>query len=263
MTDPEHPWIAKGEIRQEQKRVADPTIIDDDDPELLEENEIDEFTKVASGEIDPKVMITTEDSSDPKEKAACVPFAQCLEVLIPNATYHERIPGSTISVLRKQAIDDGYTDMLLLTPAKGEVHMLYHLHLPEGPSACYRITSIKLPKDIAGHARTSAHYPEVMMKRFETRLGQLTARMLKSLFPCHPEYNGRRIITFHHQRDFIFFRHYRYQFNTPEDVPIQECGPRFTLRLMWLQEGPYDPANGPYTFYRRQRHETSRLKWAL
>ena len=252
------PWIAKGEIRQEMKRVHDPTFIGADDPELLEEIENDEFSSVLKGERDPKVMITTSG-----EREICEPFAQCLETLIPNSKYEERINGSAFSTVQQQAIEAEYTDMIVLVPAKDSVHMLYHLHLPSGPSACYRITSIKLPKEILGHARTSEHYPEVMMKRFETRLGQLTARMLSALFPCHPQYHGRRVITFHHQRDFIFFRHYRYQFNSTEDVTLQECGPQFTLRLMWLQEGPYDPSNGVYTFYRRQRHETSRLKWAL
>lgn len=252
------PWIAKGEIRQEQKRVHDPTFITTEDNEYKEEVEDDEFSKVYKGEIEPKVMITTSG-----DKESCLPFAECLEVLIPNSKYVEREGLSPFSEIREKAINEEYTDMIALVPAKGEVHMLYHLHLPEGPSACYRITSIKLPKSIEGHAKTSSHYPEIILKHFETRLGQLTSRMLKALFPIKPEYYGRRVITFHHQRDFIFFRHYRYQFNSPDDAALQECGPRFTLRLMWLQEGPYDPSNGIYTFYRRQRHETSRLKWAL
>ncbi|OHT02922.1 Ribosome production factor 1 [Tritrichomonas foetus] len=252
------PWIAKGEIRQEARRENDPTFIKSDDPEYLEEIENDEFSSVLSGQTRPKVLITTSGEKDP-----CEPFAQCLETLIPNSKYESRINGSDFSTVRNQAIESEYTDMIVLVSAKDEVHMLYHLHLPEGPSACYRITSIKLPKEIDGHARTSDHYPEIILKRFETRVGQLTGRMLSALFPAKPQYYGRRVITFHHQRDFIFFRHYRYQFNSPEEAVLQEAGPRFTLRLMWMQEGPYDPSNGVYTFYRRQRHEKSRLKWAL
>ena len=233
------PWIAKGEIRQEQRRVHDPTFIETKDPEYLEEVENDEFSEVLNGKIEPKVMVTTSG-----DKESCDSFAKCLEVLIPNSKYVEREDGAPFSEIREQAINEKYTDMIVLVPAKGEVHMLYHLHLPNGPSACYRITSIKLPKDIEGHAKTSSHYPEIILERFETRIGQLTARMLSALFPAKPEYYGRRVITFHHQRDFIFFRHYRYQFNSPDDARLQECGPRFTLRLMWLQEGPYDPSNG-------------------
>ena len=35
-------------------------------------------------------------------------------------------------------------------------------------------------------------------------------RMIQSLFPQDPEFKGRRVVTFHNQRDFIFFRHHRY-----------------------------------------------------
>lgn len=34
--------------------------------------------------------------------------------------------------------------------------------------------------------------------------------MIQSLFPQDPEFKGRRVVTFHNQRDFIFFRHHRY-----------------------------------------------------
>ena len=33
--------------------------------------------------------------------------------------------------------------------------------------------------------------------------------MLAALFPYDPEFKGRRVVTFHNQRDFIFFRHHR------------------------------------------------------
>ena len=38
----------------------------------------------------------------------------------------------------------------------------------------------------------------------------LCNRLIHSLFPQDPEFKGRRVVTFHNQRDFIFFRHYRY-----------------------------------------------------
>ena len=33
--------------------------------------------------------------------------------------------------------------------------------------------------------------------------------MIQSLFPQAPNFGGRRVVTFHNQRDFIFFRHHR------------------------------------------------------
>jgi hypothetical protein len=36
--------------------------------------------------------------------------------------------------------------------------------------------------------------------------------MLASLLPQTPQFRGRRVVTMHNQRDFIFFRHHRYVF---------------------------------------------------
>ena len=37
-------------------------------------------------------------------------------------------------------------------------------------------------------------------------------RMFASLFHQDPTFKGRRVVTFHNQRDFVFFRHHRYIF---------------------------------------------------
>lgn len=249
---------APGEIRQEQRRAYDPTFISEDDPEYAEEVAGDAFAPFMSGERDPMVKITTSGDEEPS-----IPFGQCLQVLIPNSLFELREELSTMTEVRDLAVREGYTDLLILTSANGEVHTLTHHHLPNGPTANYRITSIQLPKDIECHAKTSEHYPEVLMKRFETRLGRLTSRMLQSLFPHHANFVGRRVLTFHHQRDFIFFRHYRYIFDSAEEARLQEAGPRFTLKLLWMQEGPFDPSNGQYTYFRRARNDKNRLAWPL
>ena len=41
--------------------------------------------------------------------------------------------------------------------------------------------------------------------------------MFASLFPQMPEFGGRRVVTFHNQRYFIFFRHHRYIFDLREE----------------------------------------------
>lgn len=58
----------------------------------------------------------------------------------------------------------------------------------------------------------SGHRPELLLNNFNTRLGHSVARILAGLFPYNPEFQGRRAITFHNQRDFIFFRQHRYFF---------------------------------------------------
>jgi len=78
------------------------------------------------------------------------------------------------------------------------------------------------------------------------------------MFPSSPECHGRQVVTFHNQRDFIFFRRYRYVFeripSSTEERPVvgkarlQEIGPRFTLRLRWLQKGLWQPDSGEKEF---------------
>jgi ribosome production factor 1 len=51
-----------------------------------------------------------------------------------------------------------------------------------------------------------------VLNNFDTRLGHRVGRMFASLFHQDPTFRGRRVVTFHNQRDFIFFRHHRYIF---------------------------------------------------
>jgi len=61
-------------------------------------------------------------------------------------------------------------------------------------------------------------YPEVVLNNFTTRLGHTIARMLAVLFPHDPQFRARRVVTFHNQRDYIFFRQHRYVITYPEKV---------------------------------------------
>ena len=63
-----------------------------------------------------------------------------------------------------------------------------------------------------GHGTLTSHKPELILNNFTTRLGHTIGRMLASVFPHDPNFVGRRVVTFHNQRDFIFFRHHRYLF---------------------------------------------------
>uniref|UniRef100_A0A7S3JUJ2 Brix domain-containing protein n=1 Tax=Aureoumbra lagunensis TaxID=44058 RepID=A0A7S3JUJ2_9STRA len=50
----------------------------------------------------------------------------------------------------------------------------------------------------------------------------------------------------------------------PVVARLQELGPRFTLRLRWLQDGTFDPEHGEYEWYhRRKQMDTSRRKFHL
>jgi ribosome production factor 1 len=107
-------------------------------------------------------------------------------------------------------------------------------HLPEGPTATFRVSSVKLNEDIPNHGANNGLMvaPELILNNFDTMLGSRMGRMIAALFPQDPELEKRRVITWHNQRDFIFFRHHRYEFN-PDGTRanLSEVGPRFTLKL--------------------------------
>ena len=116
---------------------------------------------------------------------------------------------------------------------------------------------------------------------------------------------GRQVVTFHNQRDYIFVRHHRYKFKPKSDkiqhiakqqakakqskqdeeeskkkmtdeelqeqhvkkvmgTNLQELGPRFTLKLRWLQEGTFDTQFGEYEWiHKRKEMDTTRRKFHL
>jgi len=84
------------------------------------------------------------------------------------------------------------------------------------------------------------------------------------LFPQNPEFEGRRVITFHNQRDFVFFRHHRYEFNEDGSrANLQEVGPRFTLKLHSLQLGTLDQTFGEFEFIYKPKMGVNRKKFFL
>ena len=86
-------------------------------------------------------------------------------------------------------------------------------------------------------------------------LGRL-GYVLASLFHYDPQFHGKRAMTFHCQRDYIFVRHHRYEFKSTEKCKLRELGPRFTLKLRSLQKGTFDSKTGEYDWIiSNKRHE--------
>lgn len=55
---------------------------------------------------------------------------------------------------------------------------------------------------------------------------------------------------------------YSYQFKNSKRVNLQELGPRFTLKLKWLQKGTFD-RKGEHEWMFKPEMETSRRKFFL
>lgn len=107
---------------------------------------------------------------------------------------------------------------------------------------------------LQGHAKASDHNPELIINNFNTRLGHTVGRLLGNLFPHQPQFTGRQVVTWHNQRDYIFFRRHRYVFKQDgKRAGLQEIGPQFCLKLQWLQKGTFDTQFGDYEWHHKVR----------
>lgn len=244
----------------ENTREYDETMVDPDDKEVLQDEMNDEFAPYFNRETTPKVLITMS----PWAKVLTWKFCFEIEKCIPNSKVFAR-KGIPFKKVVKQAMKQEYTDIVVVHEDRKTPNALVISHLPEGPTAYFKINSLKFTKDIKKHGASTCHYPEVILNNFNTRLGHSIGRMLAALFPHQPQFTGRRVVTFHNQRDYVFFRHHRYEFKkNGEKAALHELGPRFTLRLKSLQKGTFDSKFGEYEWVlKRHEMETTRRRFFL
>ncbi|PAV19708.1 Brix-domain-containing [Pyrrhoderma noxium] len=183
----------------------------------------------------PKVLITTS------AKATKTTFEFCDELVnvIPGAEFIRRKKGKNFEMgnIAYWASKRNYTNLIVVNEDMKRPNAITFTHLPQGPSAYFKLSSVILSKQISGHARSTSHFPELVLNNFATRLGHTVGRMFQTLFPPLPEFQGRQVVTLHNQRDFLFFRRHRYAFRSAEKAALQEIGPRFTLKLKWMKKG--------------------------
>jgi len=243
----------------ESMREPDETMVDPEDEEVKIDESLDEMSAYFRKDVEPKILITSSDNPHTKT----IKFCRELKQSIPNAEFRFR-NRSSVKKMVKAAIDRDYSDILIVNEDWRKPNGILHVHLPDGPTAHYKLSSVRFCKDIKNRAKYSAHRPEVILNNFNTRLGHTIGRMFASVFHFDPEFKGRRVVTFHNQRDYIFFRHHRYEFKNNTRVAIQEIGPRFTLKLRSLQKGTFDSKFGEYE-WALKRHDSgiNRRRFAL
>jgi ribosome production factor 1 len=84
----------------------------------------------------------------------------------------------------EEAKKRGFTDLMLWYEKMGKPHSLILSHLPDGPTATFRVSGIKLRDNIVNHgAAPGETNPELIMNNFDTMLGHRIGRMLAALFP--------------------------------------------------------------------------------
>ena len=263
----------------ENTRLEDENRILPNDTEVLGDEQDDEFAEYYSGAkvsfaftmVDdsltmslkkPKIMITTR----PKCSRKLFTLIADLMQMVPNAFYYPR-ETKTVQDMIADAESKKFTHLIVLSERLKECDGLLIAHLPKGPTAFLRLSSFEPGSKIPGHGRPTSHIPELILNNFNTRLGRRIGRLLGSLFPHEPQFEGRQVVTFHNQRDFIFVRHHRYIYreeNSKTRARLQELGPRFTLKPRWLQEGLFDTQFGEYEWiYKRRTMDVNRRKFNL
>ena len=184
-----------------------------------------------------------------------------------------------------KAIEHGYTALLVVNEDMKKLNTLIVSHLPDGPTATFRVSSVVPRRKLRGTKIRSIEdgvVPHLILNRFMTTLGHRVERILGALFPAGsrgPPLPHCRTVVFHNQRDFIFFRHYRYIHRKNEDafrenksnkkdrngevyeagpssepldrVAVNEVGPRFTLKLKSIQRGTFDSQFGDYEWVKK------------
>eukprot|EP00483_Globobulimina_turgida_P013070 UN13094 len=158
---------------QESKRVPDETIIEGYDEEIEGEHAMDEFAAHFTGLAQPKICITSSQRPLKKTKE----FINELLDVFPDAKYFSR-RKFTIKNIVQQSIERKYTGLIVVHDDKNNrgskgwcrgPHKLLHVSLPNGPTAFYRLTTIKKRTQIYKGAVSTAHRPELNLSNFATR----------------------------------------------------------------------------------------------
>ncbi|CAG9462200.1 unnamed protein product [Pedinophyceae sp. YPF-701] len=238
-------------------REPDETMVQPGDEEVAADEAEDEFAAHFRCERPPNVLVTTSR----KSTKATFQFVSEVMELLPCATFCER-RGYDLKDIVKFANNRNFSDIIVFHEDRKKMQAMNLIHLPDGPTARFRITNYALSKDIKNCGRATDHRPELILNGFNTRLGHRVGRMFASLFHQDPEFKGRRAVTFHNQRDFIFVRHHRYVFEERKQrvkgekereqvvrARMQELGPRLTLKLDSLQKGTFNSRHGEFEWY--------------
>jgi ribosome production factor 1 len=195
-------------------RLQDDTLVQPGDDEVARDEDEDEFAAIWGGREAPKVMVTTQRYPSGKVFPLISELLRC----VPRAFYYRR-GRFELKRVCDFASAKGFTHLLVLTEHLKRPSGLIVVKLPLGPTLAFKLRSTVMAGDIKGHGASTDHAPEIILNNFSTRLGRRVGRALGSLFPHAPEFAGRQVVTFHNQRDFVFFRHHRYIFEgLPEDA---------------------------------------------
>jgi ribosome production factor 1 len=230
----------------ESMRESQDNFIEAEDEELVDEKLHDEYSNYFNKEYEPQILLTTSI----KHTGAIFKFMRELKETIPNSYFYYRKKIDLKSII-ELAKGKGFSDIIVVYERLRKPYRMVLTHLPDGPTCEFKISNV-------GFA------PELIFKNFNTKVGFRLSRILNGIMPHTPDIAGRQVMTFHNQRDYIFFRHHRFIFNEEFDkVNLQEIGPRFCLRLLSIQKGTFDNQFGEYEWYYKDKMGIRKRKFHL
>ncbi|SCU82111.1 LANO_0B05138g1_1 [Lachancea nothofagi CBS 11611] len=230
----EAPEMKDKRLKENVTNTIDSLRVYDETIEQGAEGEESDFSQFFNnGSEPPKILLTTNVNA----KKNAYEFANVLIEVLPNVTFVKRKFGYKLKEIVEFCGNRNYTDLVIINEDKKKVTGLTFIHLPEGPTFYFKISSYVDVQKIVGHGRATSHIPELILNNFSTSLGKTVGKLFQSIFPQNPDFEGRQVITLHNQRDYIFFRRHRYVFRNEEKIGLQELGPQFTMKLQRLQHG--------------------------
>uniref|UniRef100_A0A8C9GTF6 Ribosome production factor 1 n=1 Tax=Piliocolobus tephrosceles TaxID=591936 RepID=A0A8C9GTF6_9PRIM len=198
---------------------------------LINENCIDEFSNYFKNKTEPNIVIT----SIKKASKYTILFIKELSFVFPNIFYEPR-NNHSIDFLISSAIENKFTTFILIEEGiKKKPKYMFICTLPYGPTTKYTLTNISYAHTKTTDIEITKLHPEVYISNFNTFIGERIKRQLHTLVPYNPQYKGQKVVVFYNQRDFIFFRHYKYNFVNKKKCSLTEIGPGFTLQLINLK----------------------------
>lgn len=161
----------------ENSRKADETMVEVNDEEVLGDEATDEFAAYYANQVKPKVLMTTSV----KAKGNSYDLVKEMLKVIPNSVFYSRREFK-IKAICDQASEQGFTDVMIFHEDNKEINSMLLVHLPNGPTAHFKLSKLILPDKIKGHGKASNHKPEIILNNFNTRLGHRLGRMFGALF---------------------------------------------------------------------------------
>mmetsp|Transcript_65149 Transcript_65149/g.141411 ORF Transcript_65149/g.141411 Transcript_65149/m.141411 type:complete len:314 (+) Transcript_65149:181-1122(+) len=231
------------ELRGEDRKLRKTLDLQDDVTKEQRKVIDDEYAYV--GVKDPKILLTSSRAPSTRLKQ----FMKELSIVFPGAQRMNR-GAYVIKDLLELARSHDMSDVVIVHEHRGEPDGLVVCHLPFGPTAYFGLSNVVCRHDLPEKPPTVSEVnPHLIFHNFTAKTGVRCKAILQALFPPAKQ-TGTRVVTFANNHDTIHFRHHIYtrpkgaggedNKSKAQHVELQECGPRFVMRLYRIELGAID-----------------------